>query len=365
MAHPGYSSPSVQSGPLQNQMKVLEIMKHVEVLLEENKVLDKKENFMKKKRMENLEKISRLVGKVKRMEEENIDVMNVQEDGDESQEEEIFVNLREEEIRLVQKIEESTRNLIEHEELLKDLEVESGGQGANWQEQFDKVVQYREVNEKYKDSKKKRLKAIRRELRTGSQSETATSRRSHGKGKVLEEKLLVQGAGINSSARPSSSTSSFASKRILNESVVDCEFILKKVIRLEKEVMVPTVIKVEEESPPNPFGCNFCPQSFTSAAPLVIHLEKHTTEAQEKVDCPFRHCSFAGYKENLTKHVRAKHTKEQLFPCCSCPTKFHTMAAKTAHEKKHSQPNIWAQCGKAACHRFYQVEKGGCKCGKK
>eukprot|EP00092_Neocalanus_flemingeri_P037498 GFUD01040832.1.p1 GENE.GFUD01040832.1~~GFUD01040832.1.p1 ORF type:complete len:364 (+),score=108.16 GFUD01040832.1:57-1148(+) len=363
MANPVNSSPSVQSGPLQNQMKVLEIMKHVEVLLEENKVLDKKENFVKKKRTENLEKISRLVGEVKRMEGEYIDAMNVQEDGDESQEDEIFVNLKEEEILLVQRIEESTRNLTEHEKLLQDL-GERGGQDANWKEQFDKVVEYREVNRRYKDSKEKRLMAIRRELRTGSQSGAATSRRSSGKGKVVKEKR-VQEAGINSTAGPSSSTSSFASKRILNESVVDCEFIVKKVIRLEKEVMVPTVIKVEEESPPNPFGCNFCPQSFTSAAPLVIHLEKHTTEAQEKVDCPFPHCSFAGCKENLTNHVRAKHTKEQLFPCYSCPTKFHTMAAKTAHEKKHSQPDIWAQCGKAACLRFYQVEKGSCKCGKK
>eukprot|EP00092_Neocalanus_flemingeri_P047695 GFUD01054137.1.p1 GENE.GFUD01054137.1~~GFUD01054137.1.p1 ORF type:complete len:101 (-),score=32.66 GFUD01054137.1:54-356(-) len=100
---------------------------------------------------------------------------------------------------------------------------------------------------------------------------------------------------------------------------------------------------------------------------MVIHVKEHYAMAQEKFDCPFSSCSFSGNEKNLTNHVnvRAKHTNEQLFSCSSCPTKFHTMAAKVSHEKKHSQPTIFTQCGNAASLRFYQVAKGGCRCDKK
>ena len=60
-------------------------------------------------------------------------------------------------------------------------------------------------------------------------------------------------------------------------------------------------------------------------------------------------------------------TKELLlFRCDHCPTQFHSMAAKVAHEKKHSLPGVWAQCTKHSCLRLYQVANGRCRaCGKK
>eukprot|EP00092_Neocalanus_flemingeri_P055366 GFUD01065412.1.p1 GENE.GFUD01065412.1~~GFUD01065412.1.p1 ORF type:complete len:248 (-),score=63.12 GFUD01065412.1:30-677(-) len=213
-----------------------------------------------------------------------------------------------------------------------------------------------------------RLKEIRNELQKiehGSQSRAGTSRGSCGKKKGSKEKFVIQAASLNSGAGPSKSKASFSSNRRLNESVVECVFKPKKISSMEKEAMTTKVIKTEANSPPNPYECCFCPKSFTSAAPLVIHMEKHYAKNQVMFDCPFSICSFSANKEYLTKHVRSKHTKEQLFICSSCPTRFHTMLAKVSHQKKHSQPALWAQCGKATCLRFYQVARGCCRCSNK
>eukprot|EP00092_Neocalanus_flemingeri_P028385 GFUD01030823.1.p1 GENE.GFUD01030823.1~~GFUD01030823.1.p1 ORF type:complete len:369 (-),score=102.35 GFUD01030823.1:51-1157(-) len=362
------SSNSIQSGPLRYQNDVNVTMKNIEDLLEENKVLDKKIDLLMKKKEGNTMKISGLVGKVKSMggRDDYDEVMIEQEDGDKDQEEENLTSLSEEENVLIQSIQESTRNLMDHEKLLQDLKAKNG-QDQNWHEQWENVLKFREVHKKYKDSKEKRLRAIRQvvlRIEHGSQPRAGSSTGICGKKKVLKEKFVINKATLSSEAGPSSSKSS-ASKRNLNESVVDCGLMPKKISRMEREAMVPRVIKMEEDTPPNPYGCNICHQSFTSATPLVIHLEKHYAEAPEKFDCPFPDCSFSATKEKLTTHVRAKHTKEQLFCCSSCPTKFHTMLAKKSHEKKHSQPTIWAQCGKAACLRFYKVARSSCRCVKK
>ena len=189
-----------------------------------------------------------------------------------------------------------------------------------------------------------------------------------GRKRILKEKFVTrhQAATTSRGAGPRSSKSRFDCKRKLNESVLDCGQILKTISAKEKESMVPKVLKTEEVSPPNPYDCNFagCHRSFTSAAPLVIHLGKHYSEAVEKFDCPFPAHKFVASQLNLTKHMRSKHTKEQLFGCSFCPIKFHTMTAKMTHEKKHSNAGVWAQCDKEACFRFYQVVKGNCRCAK-
>eukprot|EP00092_Neocalanus_flemingeri_P017777 GFUD01019234.1.p1 GENE.GFUD01019234.1~~GFUD01019234.1.p1 ORF type:complete len:344 (-),score=100.38 GFUD01019234.1:108-1139(-) len=338
--------PSVQSGPLCTQNDVREIMTGIGVLLEVNKDLDKKVNFLMMKKTENSKKIAGFVGTVKKM-------------GGNFKE--VLVSLKEQENYHVQRIEESTRNLRDQEKLLQDLEVE-GGQDQNWVQQFENLVKYRETHKKYKDFKEKQLKAIRHEWRIGHEIESqlgaGTSRGSCVVKKKLKEKFLTKEIG------PSSSKS-ITSKRKLDESVVDCGLKPKKISPTEKEAIIQTVLKVEQDSPPKLYTCNICHHSFTCAASLVIHHENHYAQAQEKFDCPFSNCSFSGNEENLTKHVRAKHTKEQLFSCSSCPIKFHTMTAKVAHQKKHSQPTIWAQCGKATCLKFYHVANGSCRCGNK
>eukprot|EP00092_Neocalanus_flemingeri_P098624 GFUD01125765.1.p1 GENE.GFUD01125765.1~~GFUD01125765.1.p1 ORF type:complete len:366 (-),score=117.76 GFUD01125765.1:53-1150(-) len=355
----------VQSGSRNNQKDVMVIMKDMEVLLKENESLDKRVDSLMIKKKENSKKISGLVVKVKRMGVDYDEVMEGQEDDDESPEGGNLTSLRDEEVFLIQRVEESTRNLMDHEKLLQDLE-EEGGQNHIWYKQFENVMKFRAIHKMYKESKEMRLKAIRHELRIEHvmESGAGTSRGGRGGKKVLKEKFITKEAVSDADAGPSSSKNSFASKRKLNE-VVDCGLIPKKISQREKDAMVPTVLKREDDSPPNPYQCNFCRLSFTSAAPLVIHLEKHYAKIPEKLECPFSNCGFSANEENLTRHVRAKHTKEQLFTCSSCPIKFHTMHAKMSHEKKHSQPTVWAQCGKAACLRFYQLAKGSCRCGKK
>eukprot|EP00092_Neocalanus_flemingeri_P061079 GFUD01073358.1.p1 GENE.GFUD01073358.1~~GFUD01073358.1.p1 ORF type:complete len:167 (+),score=60.83 GFUD01073358.1:68-502(+) len=136
----------------------------IEDMFEKNESLDKKADLLMIKKNENSKKISGLVGKVKRMGDDYVEVMDDQEDGDEGPEEENLTSLREEEIVLVQSIEKSTRNLMDHEKLLWDLEVD-GGQDPNWLNQFENVLKYREMHKKYKESKEMRLKAIRHKLR--------------------------------------------------------------------------------------------------------------------------------------------------------------------------------------------------------
>eukprot|EP00092_Neocalanus_flemingeri_P017135 GFUD01018532.1.p1 GENE.GFUD01018532.1~~GFUD01018532.1.p1 ORF type:complete len:169 (+),score=53.33 GFUD01018532.1:57-563(+) len=154
----------VQAGPRSYQKDVLGVMKDIEVLLEENEGLDKKIDLVMLKKKENFKKISGLVVKVKRMGDDYVEVMDDQEDGDEGPEEENLTSLREEENFLVQSIEESTRNLMDHEKLLQDLEVD-GVQDPNWRNQFENVLKYREMHKKYKEAKEMRLKAIRHKLR--------------------------------------------------------------------------------------------------------------------------------------------------------------------------------------------------------
>jgi len=360
------TSTEVQAPPLGNRTQnrdVLEIVDNIENLMEESKVLDEKMERLSKKKKENFGKISNLIEKMRRAG----DMLD-----DRGNRDQHFVDnyddLKEEENVLVQKISESTNNLRDHQDLLKDLENEAG-RDENWKDQFEKVQKYRAIHQRYKNSKEIRLEAIRQQMRrieSGVQGAFGTSFGSVRNKKILKEKFVThQAAASTSGAGPNSSSSISLGKRKLNESVVDCGLIRKKISLKEKEAIVPKVLKIEEPSPPNPHECNFCGKSFTSAAPLASHLVKHYTQFEEKLDCPFPTCNFAATQENLIKHMRSKHTKEQLFSCYHCNIKFYTMDAKVAHEKKHGQPEVWAQCDQPACLMFYQVARGNCRCAKK
>merc|ERR1712096_534708 len=329
------TSTEVQAPPLGNRTQnrdVLEIVDNIENLMEESKVLDEKMERLSKKKKENFGKISNLIEKMRRAGDMLDDRGN------------------------------------SHQDLLKDLENEAG-RDENWKDQFEKVQKYRAIHQRYKNSKEIRLEAIRQQMRrieSGVQGAFGTSFGSVRNKKILKEKFVThQAAASTSGAGPNSSSSISLGKRKLNESVVDCGLIRKKISLKEKEAIVPKVLKIEEPSPPNPHECNFCGKSFTSAAPLASHLVKHYTQFEEKLDCPFPTCNFAATQENLIKHMRSKHTKEQLFSCYHCNIKFYTMDAKVAHEKKHGQPEVWAQCDQPACLMFYQVARGNCRCAKK
>ena len=138
---------------------------------------------------------------------------------------------------------------------------------------------------------------------------------------------------------------------------------IRKVSAKEEGVMVMKELVKEENPCEDTFECNFCSKVFTSAGPLTAHLQNHTS-GNKRLDCPWPACSYANTPQNLTKHMRSKHTKEELFRCVQCPKKFHSMDTKLTHEKKHWQQNEWDQCNH--CLRFYKWVRGSCSfCQKK
>ena len=147
-------------------------------------------------------------------------------------------------------------------------------------------------------------------------------------------------------------------KRNLDESVIDCGMVMK-VSEREKDAMDMKELLKEEDPGDETFDCNFCSKVFTSAGPLTAHLVNHSSgNKREKLDCPWSLCNFSNSHQNLTKHIRSKHTKEELFRCVYCPKKFHTMDAKQTHEKKHTQQNEWEYC--EHCLKFFKAIRGGC-----
>ena len=80
---------------------------------------------------------------------------------------------------------------------------------------------------------------------------------------------------------------------------------------------------------------------------------------RKKWNCPFDKCFYAGYKDDLVAHVRAKHTEEKLYHCPyeNCGMRFASNSAINAHKKNH-QDKTKKLC--VACKKFYSV-KSGCR----
>jgi len=385
-----------QAASIMFQQKLVATMNTVEKLMNENKMLDKKKK-------DNLVKISELISQAKNMKLEDFeavggdgrdgsrgenreDIEGIQEerriidsqggvgevledgmqvessqevviipDGQSKVDEENNVGLAElkgEEKTLLENIRESTKNLSDHKKELLSLEKENG-YDEEWQAKLVDVKKFTVRHKKYKEATLKRIDAIRKEVK----------RLKLLKKKVVKAKIVINGG---STCSGDESSISFAAKRKLNESVLDCGEIVKKIPPKEREAMVPIVLKVEESPCEYPYECSFsgCGRFFTSAASLASHLGRHYPPTQAKYDCPFPSCQFSSNQEHLTKHMRSKHTKEQIFTCEHCSCKFHTMEAKVGHEKKHEQQDVWGQCDKEDCLRFYKLDKGHKSCVK-
>jgi len=362
------------------------ILAQLEKLVNENHVLETKENFIRDERLENSEKIRRLLSRASKISRgtgitavavdnesvvenvnqvrgrNNVEDQAIIEESPGSSDlnrnnaeyqahveespmlivDELSQELRRMKNVLLEEIKTSGNNLKDHHEVLDTLEREHGRASVPWRNMYNQVRAYTQVHKKFKESRLKSIKDIEERLGESVDQEASSSTVNNAK-KVT------------------------ARRRLLNESVVDCGKIVKKIPTRELAAMTPTKLKVED-SPEANFVCNFayCERTFTCASSLVSHLENHYAQGQVKIGCPFPGCGFSNTKENLTNHMRARHTGEKLFSCQFCPTKFHTMVAKVNHEKKHSQKDVWAQCPKQHCRKFYQVAKGNCKsCGKK
>ena len=362
-------------------------MNAIEELVNENKVLDKKIEELVKMRDDNNGRVSGMIDDTKKMrisdyesrgnggasdDKESRALVNIEgskvvivdddlsETDDEAPLEANTVSvtdLKEEEDFLLKKIEESTRNLGDHKKLLKSMERQDG-RDSSWHIQAGDVERFSSIHKTYKEAKEKRIEVIRKEL---------VRREMLVKKKFVMSQEASTSRGAAAGACSSTYKSRFVLKRKLNEAVIDCDEIMKKIPAKEKEAMVPKVLKVDEEASEQTYDCGFanCRRgSFSSAATLMAHLEKHYAQNQGKFDCPFTGCQFVNTQEQLTKHMRSKHTKEQLFICKHCSVKFCTMLAKEMHEKKHGQQDVWDQC--KGCLRFYQVVRGSCRfCRKK
>jgi hypothetical protein len=95
-------------------------------------------------------------------------------------------------------------------------------------------------------------------------------------------------------------------------------------------------IKIDIEIYRN-FPCKACDKFYSTAACLIVHAEtKHWTKSSGTQDCPVRGCSVQqSSKLQLLRHVRMKHTKEQLFNCLRCGMNFTNMVARNSHLRKH------------------------------
>jgi len=338
----------------------MSILMRVEKLIEENKILEKKEEKLARKRHENVNKICNLLNESKKVSDgvnsgaaadvsqKRLDMgsnnTNSNNTNDLNQEEMLvniqdgnqriayFNDLKSSKNKLLEEIKRSACNLKDHHVVLDTIEKEESRYSESWKSMYSKVKEYTRIHKLFKESKMKRVSEIDIQI-----------------DQMVEE-------------NPTSS------RHNLNESVLDCGKIVKKIPMKEIAAITPWKLKVEDDSPEASHSCNFeyCSRSFSCASTLVSHLQNHYDQQEINIDCPFVGCGFSNIRESLTSHIRARHTGEKLFSCEICSMKFHTMAAKVVHDRKHSRPDLWAQCARQGCRRFYQIAKGSCRsCGRK
>jgi len=343
------------SGNLSSAADLMSILTRVEKLIEENNILEKKEEKLAKKRRENVSKICKLLNEskklsdgvtsgaaaelsYKRLDMGSNDTNNLNQEEmpiiiqDGHQRVAYFNDLKSSKNKLLEEIKKSACNLKDHHVVLDTIEKEESRYSESWKTMYSKVKDYTRIHKLFKESRMKRISEIDIQL-----------------DQMVEE-------------NPTSD------RHNLNESVLDCGKIVQKIPMKEIAAITPRELKVEDASPEASFSCNFeyCSKSFTCASTLASHLQNHYAQNEIMIDCPFVGCGFSNTRESLTSHMRAKHTGEKLFSCEMCPMKFHTMVAKVSHEKKHSRPDVWAQCGRQSCRKFYQIAKGSCRgCGRK
>jgi len=249
-------------------------------------------------------------------------------------------------------IENSDKSLESQKEELKKMERHSGQcRSPEWMERMEKKIAVVKKN-----------MSVHKNIKKKMESKISSVKREFERRKLIAKKKVIVNEGRSISG---ASSSSFMSKRKLNESlesVIDLGMI-RNISAKEEGVMVMKELVKEENPCEDTFECNFCSKVFTSAGPLTAHLQNHNG-GNKRLDCPWPACSYVNTPQNLTKHMRSKHTKEELFRCVQCPKKFHSMDTKLNHEKKHWQQNEWDQCNN--CLRFYKWVRGSCSfCPKK
>jgi len=336
---------------------VVRVMKEVEELNNENIKLEAKEESLAKKRRENAVQIRNLLSSVKlSLEDSNANNNDIEvyvelgsKDGNSPSLNDVasgqsgdrgsghLEQLKKTKKKLLEEVKTSGSNLRDHHDVLDEVERVNGCDSASWKSMYKKVKDLTRIHKLFKESRMERVREI--------------------------DLQLSQYNGEEGPSNWSADPLVLSRKRSLNESVLDCGKIMKKIPSRELAAIATKKLKVEDDSPEAHLMCNFdyCPRSFTCASTLVSHLKNHYAQDQVKIDCPIPGCEFSTTKENLISHIRARHSGEKLFTCEYCPMMFHTMPAKSSHERKHSKEDIWAQCPSQNCLKFYQVAIGSCK----
>merc|ERR1719481_1516866 len=338
-----------------DRKNVVRVMKEVEELINENIKLESKVESLVKKRRENDVQVRNLLSSVKSsLEDSNannndIDV-NVELEskvGNSPSPDNVASNgdcgignveqLKKTKKKLLEEVKTSASNLRDHHDVLDEVERVNGRDSAPWKSMYKKVKELTSNHNLFKESRMERVREIGLQL--------SQFNREEGPSGWSAVPLVL------------------SRKRSLNESVLDCGKIIKKIPSRELAAIASKKLKVEDDSPEACLMCNFdyCQRSFTCASTLVSHLDNHYAQDQVKIDCPIPGCEFSTTRENLISHIRARHSKEKLFTCEYCPTMFHTMSAKSSHERKYSNGDNWAQCPSQNCLKFYRVVIGNCK----
>ena len=115
------------------------------------------------------------------------------------------------------------------------------------------------------------------------------------------------------------------------------------------EAMEVEVLKKEqhEEEQVEHLMCKFCHSAperkerlYTTAAALKAHVEgEHEGSLGKELSrqCPV--CPYSATRPSrVMEHIRAMHSKEELFQC-GCGEKFKTYSAYSAHQKRHGHGN--------------------------
>jgi len=155
-----------------------------------------------------------------------------------------------------------------------------------------------------------------------------------------------------------------------------CKFCGKK-FRAKKTLLNHERLHTREKN----FKCSKCDERFVQKSSLLCHLKAHDrreTENNENMQRALL-CRFCGkefkYGKALKNHMKLHvedddsdvkqecvlkemKNKVKVFSCSTCPVSLPSRLAMADHERKHTQPTVWAQCGR--CSGFYLISRGSC-----
>jgi hypothetical protein len=101
--------------------------------------------------------------------------------------------------------------------------------------------------------------------------------------------------------------------------------------------------------------CSKCPKIFSCAAALMVHMEIHKKKSMANNNKKCGVCEYSSTQRvRVLRHMRTKHTKEQIFSCSSCSQKFFSHSALEYHEKKHKDGSK-KYC--ETCLKFYKKDE--------